>query len=79
MLDRIVLQDFEKYTKNNDSFCHTYFKDNDSSKTMIIVSKYPYTNFEMKVLDNRWSNHIKFACNSLSPFDCWNLINEFLS
>ncbi|MBQ3991081.1 MAG: hypothetical protein II630_09535 [Bacteroidales bacterium] len=45
--------------------------------TKIIVSKFPYTKYEIKVVNN--SNYVKYCWRGLSPFDCMNLIEEVIA
>jgi len=67
---------FEKVVINNESYYNTFECDNGK---FIIILKYPYTNFEMKVLSSRNSNHVEEFYNSLGSFDCFDMLRETLA
>ena len=66
---------FEIVSNTNQAYYNTWTCDNGK---FIIISKYQYTNFEMKVLPSRNSNYIEKFYNSLGSFDCFNLLSEIL-
>ena len=69
------LEIFNKCQRDNLPYYSTYECENEK---FIIILKYAYTNFEMKILSSRLSNHIEECYNSLGPFDCFDLLREYI-
>lgn len=67
---------FEEVCNNNKPYYNTFTCNNEK---FIIIYKYPYTNFEMKILSSRHSNHIETLYNSLGAFDCFDILCETLA
>lgn len=69
------LEIFNKCERDNLPYYSTYECENGK---FIIILKYAYTKFEIKILSSRHSNHIEEYYNSLGPFDCFDILREII-
>lgn len=73
-MDRTLLEKFEEYVKNNDSYYQEFIA---KSGRRILVLKYPYTNFQIQFIEKNKDYVISFY-QSLGAFDCFNMIEELM-
>ncbi len=69
------LEIFNKCERDNLPYYSTYECENGK---FIIILKYAYTKFEIKILFSRHSNHIEEYYNSLGSFDCFDILREII-
>ena len=71
----ITLSRLEEIIKSKNSF----FWKEEGKHISLLISKYPYTNFEITIILNYNPNHIKDIYRNLGAFDTFDLIRELLS
>ena len=71
----ITLKRLEEIIKCKNSF----FWKEEGKHISLLISKYPYTNFEITIILNYNPNHIKDIYRNLGAFDTFDLIRELLS
>lgn len=69
-----LLNTFEDCKKNNEGYYNKFIS---KSGKRILVLKYPYTNFQIKVVDKNRDLVLEFY-SSLGPFDCFNMVEELM-
>ena len=73
-MDRELLVKFENYIENNEPYYHKFIT---NSGKRILVLKYPFTNFQIQLVDKNKDLVLEFY-QSLGPFDCFNMIEELM-
>ena len=58
---------------------NSYYNKIDGKTISILILKYPYSNFELTIVSKKNPNHVENFYGSLSPFDTFDLVREFLS
>ena len=73
-MDRNLLNIFEKCKNNNEGYYNKFIS---KSGKRILILKYPYTNFQIKLVAKDRDVILEFY-QSLGSFDCFNLIEELI-
>ena len=71
----ITLERLQEIIKSKNSF----FWKEEGKHISLLISKYPYTKFEITVISNYNPNHIKDVYRNLGAFDTFDLVRELLS
>jgi len=71
----ITLERLQEVFESKNSF----FLKEEGKHISLLISKYPYTNFEITVISNYNPNHIKDVYRNLGAYDTFDLIRELLS
>ena len=73
-MDRKLLETLTKCIENNSGYFNKFIT---NSGRKILVIKYPYTNFELKLIEK--DRDLVLDCYpTLGPFDCFNMIEELM-